>query len=123
MTDLVERLRIVEPDAPGSKSYCFRNPDGPEAADEIERLRATLDQTRRFALNGEMDTIVSDEIERLREALRRVRTAIFNAKPEVLTDTLWMHDRLGETVVDCIDDALNDYDWEVLARTALGEKE
>jgi len=42
MTDIVERLLIIEPDAPGSKSHCFRNPDGPEAAHEIERLREAL---------------------------------------------------------------------------------
>ena len=65
---------------------------------------------------------MADEIERLRETLRRIRTAIFDAKPEVLTDTLWMHDRLGETVVDCIDNALDDNDWEVRDRAALGEK-
>lgn len=45
MTDIVERLRIIEPDAPGSKSHCFRNPDGPEAADEIEQLREALQST------------------------------------------------------------------------------
>ena len=48
MTDIVERLRIIEPDAPGSKSHCFRNPDGPEAADEIERLRKSLREIRDY---------------------------------------------------------------------------
>jgi hypothetical protein len=37
MTDIVERLRKIE----GSASW-YRNPDGLEAADEIERLRADL---------------------------------------------------------------------------------
>lgn len=71
MSDIVERLR----------RKVFKNPQvgAPhertvewQAADEIERLRATLNQTRRFALSGEMDTLVSDEIERLREALEEL---------------------------------------------------
>jgi hypothetical protein len=37
--DLVKRLRKVEPDTPGERTRWYRNPDGPEAADEIERLR------------------------------------------------------------------------------------
>lgn len=41
MTDLLERLRRVEPDKPGVRTRWYRNPDGPEAADEIERLRLT----------------------------------------------------------------------------------
>ena len=76
-----------------------------------------------FSPEAELCSLMADEIERLREALRRVRTAIFDAKPEVLTDTLWMHDGLGETVVDCIDNALDDNDWEARDRAALGEKE
>jgi hypothetical protein len=40
MSDLIERLRAVEGrDAPGSTRW-HRNPDGPEAAGLIERLRA-----------------------------------------------------------------------------------
>lgn len=75
MSDIVERLR----------RKVFKNPQvgAPhertvewQAADEIERLRATLNQTRRFALSGEMDTLVSDEIERLREALRAMLHAV-----------------------------------------------
>ena len=42
MDDIVERLRKVEPDAPGERTRWLRNPDGPEAADEIERLREAL---------------------------------------------------------------------------------
>ena len=41
--DLLARLRKVEPDAPGERTRWYRNPDGPEAADEIERLRAALE--------------------------------------------------------------------------------
>jgi hypothetical protein len=40
--DLVKRLRKVEPDAPGERTRWYRNPDGPEAADRIERLEAAL---------------------------------------------------------------------------------
>jgi len=42
MTDLVKRLRKVEPDAPGERTRWYRNPDGPEAADRIETLEAAL---------------------------------------------------------------------------------
>ena len=45
MTDIVERLRKVESGPtrhPGVATNWHRNPDGPEAADEIERLRARL---------------------------------------------------------------------------------
>ena len=67
MTDLVERLRIVEPDAPGSKSYCFRNPDGPEAAAEIERLRRENQELKLQYLSDQGQWI--EETGRLREAL------------------------------------------------------
>ena len=48
------------------------------------------------------------ERDRLREALRDVRTAIMDADPSVLVDSLWMPDSLykGGTVVDFIDAAL-----------------
>lgn len=42
--DLLTRLRKVEPDEPGERTRWYRNPDGPEAADEIERLRAALSE-------------------------------------------------------------------------------
>ena len=38
--DIVTRLRKVNPNAP--RELALRNPDGPEAADDIERLRAVL---------------------------------------------------------------------------------
>jgi hypothetical protein len=40
--DLLKRLRKVEPDGEGERTRWYRNPDGPEAADEIERLREAL---------------------------------------------------------------------------------
>ena len=36
MSDLIERLREVQ----GNVTKSYRNPEGPEAADEIERLTA-----------------------------------------------------------------------------------
>lgn len=42
MSDLIDRLMKVEPDKPGDRTRWFRNPDGPDAADEIERLRGLL---------------------------------------------------------------------------------
>ena len=40
--DIVKRLRKVDPDKEGERTRWYRNPDGPEAADEIERLRKAL---------------------------------------------------------------------------------
>lgn len=74
-----------------------------EMADEIERLRATLNQTRRFALSGEMDTLVSDEIERMRAFIREVAC--------------------GEGTCGCaMRGESNDECLHGRARTALGEK-
>lgn len=42
MTDLVKRLRKVEPDIPGERTRWYRNPDGQEAADRIEQLESAL---------------------------------------------------------------------------------
>jgi hypothetical protein len=47
--DLLQRLRKVEPDKPGERTRWYRNPDGPDAADEIERLREDM---RRIAFNA-----------------------------------------------------------------------
>lgn len=40
--DLVARLRKVDPDTPGERTRWYRNPDGHEAADRIERLETAL---------------------------------------------------------------------------------
>ena len=40
--DLVKRLRKVEPDTPGERTRWYRNPDGPEAANEIEYLKRII---------------------------------------------------------------------------------
>jgi hypothetical protein len=50
MSDLVERLRTVE--SSGTRqptTNWYRNPDGVEAADEIERLRAERDRLAKDA--------------------------------------------------------------------------
>lgn len=47
MSDLLDRLRKVESGPtrhPGVATNWHRNPDGPEAATEIERLRARLEE-------------------------------------------------------------------------------
>jgi hypothetical protein len=41
-TDLLARLRQVDPPGEGERTRWMRNPDGLEAAAEIERLRAAL---------------------------------------------------------------------------------
>ena len=53
--DLVARLRKVDPDQPGERTRWYRNPDGPEAADRIERLEAALEKAMSECL-----TIVED---------------------------------------------------------------
>jgi len=42
MTDIVERLMRQIETGPDVEDIVFINPDGPEAADEIERLRKAL---------------------------------------------------------------------------------
>ena len=76
MTDISERLRGLVPHYEDPSDYTeddlliYQGANLIEAyKDEILRLRNTLDQTRRFALSGEMDKIASDEIERLRKIL------------------------------------------------------
>lgn len=56
--DIIERLRKVDPDKEGERTRWYRNPDGPEAANEIESLRDqnaelvdTLKKTRRYLNN------------------------------------------------------------------------
>lgn len=49
MDDLLQRLRKVEPDAPGERTRWYRNPDGPEAADRIEALEQELYAMKRLA--------------------------------------------------------------------------
>lgn len=42
MSDLLERLRRVEGGGLTQETQYYRNPDGPEAADEIDRLRERI---------------------------------------------------------------------------------
>lgn len=77
MTDIVERLRrrYFSPVA------VFRNPDGPEAADEIERLRADL-------LKAEMQAEIAGLENIMRAVARGRREGIeaLAAKFECMTD-------------------------------------
>jgi hypothetical protein len=71
--DLLKRLRKVEPDGEGERTRWYRNPDGPEAADEIERLREDKNLYAETIYELEKDIRVKDhEVERLREALKRI---------------------------------------------------
>lgn len=72
MRDITDRLRGLVPHCEDHADYTEDDLLILQSAKEIERLREALAETRRFALSGEMDTIVSDEIERLREALRKI---------------------------------------------------
>ncbi len=78
--DLLKRLRKVEPDGEGERTRWYRNPDGPEAADEIERLRELLKKDPNVYMitheDGDHKRLsralvkAHDEVERLREALK-----------------------------------------------------
>lgn len=78
MTDIVERLRAVDGNRPDSLGICtmwHRNPDGPEAADEIERLREALKKIASYphggvTVKGECSGDRSDMILTARAALK-----------------------------------------------------
>lgn len=75
MTDIVERLRrrYFSPVA------VFRNPDGPEAADEIERLRTEVNQLSTSCGHcGDLERAWA-EAERLRAALGEMVTTFHDA--------------------------------------------
>jgi len=94
VSDLLERLRKVEHGPtrlPGLTTNWYRNPDGPEAADEIERLQraCTFDKDglmeRLRGLQGAADKydgsndlfrMAADEIERLRERCSPSQTVL-----------------------------------------------
>jgi len=97
MSDVVERLRAakytrerwVEPvghlDEPcdaddlGAEKH-LRNPDGPEAADEIERLRAENERLSREVLSGMLPKLLDeDETEELVKLVKHLRE---NAKAQ-----------------------------------------
>lgn len=90
MSDIVERLRQTKgssnlwPDAEHGRVLI--NPDGPEAANEIERLRAENLTLRNHGLNAQ------EEIERLRAELAEERAKPkltinrVERKPLVITD-------------------------------------
>ena len=98
--DLIARLRSMYSHRGDGIPTQYVNPDGPEAADEIERLNATLEKVRRSALTiteaqrqiydhyqssskinreavGTLDSerecnaLLTAEVETLRDALRR----------------------------------------------------
>jgi len=50
--DIVERLRFVGGIEGTTRWYI--NPDGPEAADEIERLREAMETVREFLISSEV---------------------------------------------------------------------
>jgi hypothetical protein len=76
MTDIVERLR-ARADAFDRKAGCPWDPLDREAADEIERLRAALDdECAAHRVCVEMRDIANAEIERLRAALSQLTTDI-----------------------------------------------
>jgi len=86
MTDIVERLRglAAERKARGSGAISTIDPNVTgwleEAADEIERLRAEVEQWRESELMIE----AADEIERLRAENKRLQAALIEAA-EIVT--------------------------------------
>ena len=89
--DLLQRLRKVEPDGEGECTRWYRNPDGLEAADEIERLRL-----REETLSGIIDGMTArfieaqgavEEIERLRQKHKDMVSKLLNDHNELLKET------------------------------------
>ena len=76
MTDIVEGLRKVESSTQNMSNSVttnwYRNPDGPEAADEIERLRAENDNL--FAVQADLVGELAALREENADLLVRVRT-------------------------------------------------
>lgn len=74
VSDLLERLRKVEPDKPGDRTRWYRNPDGPEAADRIA--------TQRIVIESYADSCKAacEEIARLKERLAAAEAALARHK-------------------------------------------
>ena len=85
MTDIVKRLRSVSPDKDGSRPKWYINPDGTEAADEIERLRqqvAELVGVLKLALASHGVVLTSDppqEAWKANGVAKKARAAIAKA--------------------------------------------
>lgn len=63
--DLRERLLKVDPDGPGERTRWYRNPDGPDAVAEIDRLRNLwIKAEAQIPPEGSYDELV--ELDRLR---------------------------------------------------------
>jgi hypothetical protein len=95
MTDIVQRLRQTE----GRVTRYYRNPDGPEAADEIERLQAEVEQQRlELGITEDACGMLESEVKQLR------------AERDALRDAF---ERYGAHDLDCMysDDTYNDGPW------------
>ncbi len=84
--DIIERLRFVGGIEGTTRWYI--NPDGPEAADEIERLREELEDMHRRERSTAVQNLgnegqLCDEIERLRDALATVATSEISTIEEI----------------------------------------
>lgn len=84
MTDILERLRQTE----GSVTRYYRNPDGPEAADEIERLRDRVkdyEDSARITLDdcGAPDEKHCSCVPTLRAEIERLRAEVEQQRLEL----------------------------------------
>ena len=71
MDDLLEKLRAVEggrPDSLGISTMWHRNPEGPQAADRIEKLEA--------AIRAALDAPMIDHSQRKRDVYSILRSAL-----------------------------------------------
>lgn len=114
MSDIVERLRATTDGA-------TVNPEGLEAADEIERLNRELDdvwdalaiQREDNASFGDAFKRMTSEIERLRAALREVHHARYTGRNTINPDNAFEHAiSLNEKLIAVMD----------IARAALAEE-
>jgi hypothetical protein len=85
MSDLIDRLMRIESSGDPEHSTChYRNPDGPEAAAEIERLRKQVAELAEAGTGYSQQTVdaITNERERLRDWQRRAiaRVQLHNAQ-------------------------------------------
>lgn len=73
--DLRERLLKVDPDGPGERTRWYRNPDGPDAVAEIDRLRNLwIKAEAQIPPEGSYDELV--ELDRLRARCAELEKAL-----------------------------------------------
>jgi len=111
MSDIVERLRKVESGDkwdPGDGlhvTHWYRNPDGPEAADLIERQRAVIEELKKRAeIDRQQCDDMTDEAGKLAMENKNQRAVIEAARRLGKDDVAWENFQKALRVLDGGDD-------------------